>query len=79
VSVKTAATHESWQVTSRINRAGNLAIEIELAGSPHAELILQEDGTLDLGTKARPWELGEAGWDMPGAPSSDLRKFRFSA
>jgi hypothetical protein len=55
-----------WQVTVRINQAGNLTIEVELNGHLHADLILQEGGTLDLGTFATPWPLGEKGWDMPG-------------
>jgi hypothetical protein len=66
-----------WQVTVRINQAGNLTIEVELNGHLHADLILQEGGTLDLGTFATPWPLGEKGWDMPGAPSKSMRKFRF--
>jgi hypothetical protein len=70
-------TNSPWAVTSRVNQAGNLAIEISLNGERHAELILQEDGTVDLGTKARPWEMGKSGWTMPGAPDPDFRKFRF--
>jgi len=66
-----------WKVEIRQNKAGNLAIEVQLRGEPFAEFVLQEDGTLDVGTKGKPWELGQAGWEMPGAPSSDLRKFRF--
>jgi hypothetical protein len=68
-----------WKVQIRENKAGNLAIEVELKGKPHAEFVLQEDGILDVGTKGKPWELGDKGWEMPGAPSSDLRKFRFSS
>ena len=67
----------TWRVVTRMNRSGNLAVEVELEGAPHAELILQRGGVVDLGTKARPWPLGERGWDMPGALSSALRKFRF--
>ena len=67
-------TNSPWAVTSRVNQAGNFTIEISLNGEPHAELILQEDGTLDLGTKARPWEMGKSGWTMPGAPGPDFRK-----
>lgn len=47
-------------------------------GEHWAEFVLQENGTLDVGTKGKPWGPGEQGWEMPGAPSSDLRKFRFS-
>jgi hypothetical protein len=67
-----------WKVEVRENKAGNLTIEVQLHGEAHAEFVLQEDGTLDVGTKGKPWGLGEKGWEMPGAPSSDLRKFRFS-
>jgi len=66
-----------WGVDVRRNKAGNLAIEVSLEGEAHAEFVLQEDGTLDVGTKATPWDLGDAGWQMPGAPSPELRKFRF--
>jgi hypothetical protein len=76
-NVKTISEAEPWRVTTRINRAGNLALEIELDGEWHAEVVLQPGGVIDLGTKAKPWPLGEKGWDMPGAPSKDLRKFRF--
>jgi hypothetical protein len=68
---------DRWRVIARRNAHHNLTIEIELDGVPHAELVLQTGGTIDLGTKARPWDLGEIGWQMPGAPSADLRKFRF--
>ena len=68
-----------WRVEVRHNRAGNLAIEVSLDDKPHAEFVLQEDGTLDVGTKAIPWDLGEAGWKMPGAPTPELRKFRFGS
>lgn len=67
-----------WDVVVRQNRAGNLAIEVRMKGEHWAEFVLQENGTLDVGTKGKPWGLGEQGWEMPGAPSSDLRKFRFS-
>lgn len=67
-----------WHVEIRQNKAGNLAIEVKLDGEPFAEFVLQENGTLDVGTKGAPWELGEKGWDMPGAPSADFRKFRFA-
>jgi hypothetical protein len=70
-------THDQWTVDVRINKSGNLAIEVALEGVPHAEFILQEDGTLDVGTKSKPWPLGESGWEMPGAPTPELRKFRF--
>lgn len=66
-----------WSVTTRINRAGNLTLEIKLNGEWHAEVILQEKGVIDLGTKAKPWPLGEKGWEMPGSPDPNLRKFRF--
>lgn len=66
-----------WRVTSRINKAGNLTLEIEHDGVAHAEVVLQRRGVIDLGTKGRPWPLGEKGWDMPGAPSPDMRKYRF--
>jgi hypothetical protein len=66
-----------WRVMCRINKANNLTLEIEHDGVPHAEVILQEGGVIDLGTKARPWPLGEKGWEMPGAPSTDMRKYRF--
>lgn len=42
-----------WRVTSRINKAGNLTLEIEADGELHAELVLQAGGVIDLGTKAR--------------------------
>lgn len=66
-----------WRVTCRINKSNNLTLEIENDGDPHAEVILQEGGVIDLGTKARPWDIGEKGWGMPGAPSTDMRKYRF--
>jgi hypothetical protein len=66
-----------WRVTCRINKAGNLTLEIEQDGELHADVIFQHGGVIDLGTKARPWPLGDKGWEMPGAPSSELRKFRF--
>ncbi len=66
-----------WRVEVRLNKAGNLAIEVALQDDPHAEFVLQENGKLDVGTKARPWDLGESGWEMPGAPTPELRKFRF--
>jgi hypothetical protein len=67
-----------WRVTCRINKSNNLTLEIEHDGDPHAEVILQEGGVIDLGTKARPWELGQKGWGMPGAPSTEMRKYRFA-
>jgi hypothetical protein len=48
-----------------------------LNGVLHADLVCQENGKLDLGTKGRPWPIGERGWGMPGAPSEDWRKYRF--
>jgi len=67
-----------WRVTCRINKSGNLALEIEHDGKAHAEVVLQQGGVIDLGTMARPWPLGEKGWRMPGAPSPDMRKYRFA-
>jgi hypothetical protein len=75
---KTIAEIGPWRVTSRKNRSGNLTVEVELNGVMHADLICQENGTIDLGTTGRPWPLGEQGWNMPGAPSEDWRKFRFA-
>lgn len=75
--MQTIMEDDHWRVTCRINKADNLTLEIEHDGEPHAEVILQEGGVIDLGTKARPWPLGEKGWDMPGAPSTDMRKYRF--
>jgi hypothetical protein len=68
----TEHTHGPWLVKVRENKAGNLAIEIALQGESHAEFVLQENGTIDFGTKGR-----QIGWDMPGAPSPELKKFRF--
>lgn len=65
--MKTTAEFESWRVTTRINKAGNLALEIELNGEMHAEVILQEKGIMDVGGRLKPWPLGDKGWDMPGA------------
>lgn len=62
-----------WSIDVRENKAGNLAIEVSLQDEPHAEFILQESGTIDVGTKGR-----QTGWEMPGAPSPDLKKFRFT-
>lgn len=68
---------EKWTVTARINKAGNLAVEVDLNGMRHAELILQESGTTDLLTTARrQMDLGIKGWQAPGKPHS-LRRFRF--
>lgn len=75
---KTVAEIGPWKIFARENRSGNLTIEINLDDNPHADLICQRDGTMDLGTKARPWPLGEQGWGMPGAPDPNLRKYRFS-
>lgn len=74
--MRTITEEGPWRVTTRINRAGNLALEIELDGDWHAEVVLQEGGVIDVGTKATPWPLGYKGWEMPGAPA-ELRKFRF--
>jgi hypothetical protein len=57
--------------------ARNLTVEVELDGQWHAEVVLQESGAIDLGTKARPWELGKKGWAMRGAPSAEMRKYPF--
>ena len=76
--IQTIAEDGHWRVTCRINKANNLTLEIEHDGALHAEVILQEGGIIDLGTKARPWELGQKGWGMPGAPSTDMRKYRFA-
>ena len=59
------------------NKAGNLTLEIERDNALHAEVVLQEGGVIDIGTTGRPWDLGEKGWDMPGAPSPQMRKYRF--
>ena len=75
--MQTIVEEGSWRVTCRINKAGNLTLEIEQDGDLHADVIFQAGGVIDLGTRARPWELGEKGWGMPGAPSSELRKYRF--
>lgn len=75
---KTIAEIGPWRVFTRENQRGNLTVEVELNGDMHVELVCQEDGTVDLGTKGRPWPLGEKGWHMPGAASEELRKYRFS-
>jgi hypothetical protein len=67
---------EPWLVTTRINKAGNLTLDISLNGEQHAEVILQEGGIIDVGARVSPWPLGEKGWGMPGAPKG-FRKFRF--
>lgn len=77
--MRTVAEQGRWQVVVRINKAGNLTVEVTLDDKPHAEVIMQEDGTLDLGTKAQPWPLGDKGWEMPGAGNAELRKFRFTS
>lgn len=76
--MKSITEFDDWSVTARINKAGNLALEIKLKDDMHAEVILQTDGTVDVGGRFKPWPLGEKGWDMPGAPSG-FRKFRFEA
>jgi hypothetical protein len=58
---------------------GNLAVEVTLDDEPHAELVMQEDGTVDLGTKAQALAARRQGLGMPGAQSADLRKFRFTS
>lgn len=74
--MKTTTEFEAWRVTTRINKAGNLALEIELNDEMHAEVILQERGVVDVGGRFTPWPLGEKGWEMPGA-APGFRKFRF--
>lgn len=74
--MKTLVDLDRWIVTTRINRNGNLAVEVVLDGDPHAEVILQPGGVIDIGGRINPWPLGEKGWDMPGAPPG-FRKFRF--
>ena len=74
--MKSVIELDAWQVTTRINRAGNLTLEISLNDEPHAELILQEGGVIDVGARVSPWPLGDKGWNMPGAPTG-FRKFRF--
>ncbi len=69
---------EPWTVTARINKSGNLAIEIGLSGTAHAEVILQEGGTVDLLTKAEQLDLGQTGWKAPSKPAG-LRRFRFKS
>jgi hypothetical protein len=75
-SAKTTTEFDRWNVVARINRAGNLTLEIALDGEMHAEVILQEGGVIDLSGRVTPLEIGPKGWDNPGAPS-DFRKFRF--
>ncbi len=67
---------DPWHVTTRLNKAGNLTLEISLDGQPHAEVILQKGGVIDVGARVSPWPLGTKGWDMPGSPEG-FRKFRF--
>ena len=75
--MKAIAELDGWRMITRLNRAGNLTVEIERDGELRADVIFQANGVIDLGTTGRPWPLGEKGWDMPGAPSRDGRKFRF--
>jgi hypothetical protein len=75
--MQTIIENGSWRVVCRTNKAGNLTLEIEQDGQLHADVIFQEGGVIDLGTTARPWDLGEKGWGMPGAPSTEMRKYRF--
>lgn len=63
-----------WTIEVRENKAGNLAIEVELNDNPHAEFVLQPSGVIDVGTTAKL-----KGMDMPGAPSPDRKKFRFES
>jgi len=73
----TKSENDPWTVTVRMNKAGNLTIEVELDHEMHCDLVLNIDGTIDLGTQGRPWELGEQGWGMPGAPNPEWRKYRY--
>jgi len=71
------AEEEPWRVTTRINKAGNLALEVELHGQLHAELVLQDKGVIDLGTKrdtvaARRQGLGHAR-STTGLPKISVR------
>jgi len=75
--MRTVVEEGPWRVICRINKADNLTLEIEHDGKLHADVIFQEGGVIDLGTRARPWDTGEKGWGMPGAPSTELRKYRF--
>jgi hypothetical protein len=69
---------DGWQVSARMNKSGNLVVLIAVGGEPHAELILQPGGTVDLTTKARrEKDLGRKGWAPPGSPITGGRKFRF--
>lgn len=76
-SPKTTTEFGPWNVVTRINKAGNLTLEISLDGTPHAEVILQEGGMIDLSGRITPWDIGEKGWQNPGGPGDDFRKFRF--
>jgi hypothetical protein len=75
--MRTIIEQGSWRVICRINKDENLTLEIEQDGELHADVIFQEGGVIDLGTKARPWDLAAKGWGMPGAPSPEFRKYRF--
>lgn len=68
---------DSWTIVARRNQAGNLTIEVALDGVDHAEIVLQENGIIDLGSESLRWDLNEKGWSMPGAPNEQWRKFRF--
>ncbi len=76
-SARTITEFERWTVVTRINKAGNLTLEIALDGESHAEVILQAGGRLDVSGRITPWPLGEKGWQNPGGPGDDFRKFRF--
>lgn len=67
---------EPWNVTTRINNAGNLTLEISLHGEPHAEMTLQEKGVIDVAARVHPLPLGSKGWAVHGG-ATGFRKFRF--
>jgi len=75
--MRSTTEFDRWNVVARINKAGNLTLEIALDGEMHAEVILQEGGVIDLSGRVTPFDVGPKGWDNPGAPS-DFRKFRYN-
>jgi hypothetical protein len=74
--MKTTAEFEAWKVTTRIIKAGNLALEIELNGEIYAEVVLQEKGFVDVGGRFRPLPLPKEGWGMSGRWPG-FQNFRF--
>jgi hypothetical protein len=44
---------ERWRV-ALLTQSGSLAVDIELHGVPHAELVLQTDGAVHLDLEGRP-------------------------